>query len=104
MTTDRPVKSYASLIKLLLLLTTILYLITAKVSNAQATESTPNEQGLQVPVIQILNNVSGYRFFTRYQRLQITIAHFGRDLVTNVEQLPEVGIEFSILLIVPERR
>ena len=57
-----------------------------------------------MPVIQILNNVSGYRFFTRCQRLQITLAHFGRDLVANVKQLSEVGIELFILLIVPERR
>src|SRR5207247_9976816 len=52
-----------------------------------------NEEWLEMPLIEILCHGPGNRRLTQFQQVQITVTHFGGDLVADVQQLPQIRIK-----------
>ena len=66
--------------------------------------STIDEQRLQVPIVQVPRDVLRDRRLARFQKVEIAIAHHGRDLVADVNQLPQGRVERRALRIMPQGR
>ena len=59
------------------------------------------EQGFDVAVEKILRHITRNRFLALLQHVEVPIALFSCNFVSDVEQLPNVGVKTRILLIVP---
>src|SRR5579884_2592446 len=60
------------------------------------------ENRLYVTFKQVLGDVLGDSRLEFLQQIKIALPHFGRDLETNVQKLPETGIELSVAGVMPE--
>src|SRR3569623_58785 len=66
--------------------------------------STRNKQRLQVPLVEVLGDVFGDGRLTLFKQPEIALAHLSRDLIADVNQLSQRGVERAALLVVPQGR
>src|SRR5438046_454120 len=80
----------------------------ARASAAMSTQShaarrqDSNEERLEMPLVRILGHVRGNRRLALFQQVQITVTHFGGDLVADVQQLPQIRIECRAVRVVAQ--
>src|SRR5947209_2105089 len=65
--------------------------------------SFPDEERLDVPLVQVLGHVLRDYRLAGFEHLQVAFAHLGRDLVADVQQLPKAGVVPPVLRVVAER-
>src|SRR5439155_12308814 len=61
-----------------------------------------NEEWLEMPLIEILCHGPGNRRLALFQQVQITVTHFGGDLVADVQQLPQIRIKCLAVRVVAQ--
>src|SRR5919198_521680 len=70
--------------------------------NVTPPNSFTDEQRSDVALVEVLRHVARDRRLARFEHLQITLAHLGRDLVADVQQLPQARVVAPVARVVAE--
>ena len=62
-----------------------------------------DEQGLQMPVVEVFGDILRHRRLAGLQRVEVAPAQLRRDLVADVEELPQMRVECRVARDVPQR-